>query len=93
MEEINKLVKDGVTDAELEKAKNIKEAQFVFGKKDLMDKAQDLARYEVFNGDANYINTELDKFMKVSKTDIINAAKKYLATDKKVVLVYKPNQD
>ena len=93
MEEISKLIKDGVTDAELEKAKNIKEAQFVFGKKDLMDKAQDLARYEVFNGDANYINTELDKFMKVSKTDIINAAKKYLATDKKVVLVYKPNQD
>jgi predicted Zn-dependent peptidase len=90
MEEINKVVADGVTDAELTKAKNIREAQFVFGKKDLMDKAQELARNSVFYANPGLINTELDKFLKVTKDDIIKAAKKYLATDKKVVLVYTP---
>lgn len=90
MEEINNLITNGVTNEELQKAKNIREASFVFEKKDLMGKAQDLARYQTFFGDASLINTELDKFLKVTKDDIVKAAKKYLATDKKVVLIYQP---
>lgn len=90
LEEINKVITNGVTDEELQKAKNIREASFVFEKKDLMGKAQDLARYQTFFGDASLINTELDKFLKVTKDDIVKAAKKYLATDKKVVLIYQP---
>lgn len=89
-EEIARLLKDGVTDKELTKVKNMCESQFVFGKKDLMSKAQDLARYEVFFGDAGMINTELDKYMAVTKADILRVAKKYLGTDNKVVLIYEP---
>ncbi len=91
-EELDKLIKFGVTDEELAKAKNIKETQFVFGKKGLMDIAQDLARCQVFYGDPGLINSELDKYMKVTKEDIMNVAKKYLNTDKKVVLIYKPKE-
>ena len=90
MDEINKLIISGVTDEELQKVKNIREAGFVFEKKDLMGKAQDLARYYTFFGDPGLINTELDKFLKVTKEDIIKAAKKYLATDKKAILIYEP---
>lgn len=90
MDEINKVVASGVTDAELDKAKNIFESQFVFGKKDLLSTAQELAKDEVFFGDAGVINTELDKYMAVTKADISRVAKKYLATDNKIILIYKP---
>lgn len=89
-DELDKIIKNGVTDEELTKAKNIKETQFVFEKKSLMGIAQDLARCQVFYGDPGLINSELEKYMKVTKEDIINVAKKYLNTDKKVVLIYKP---
>ena len=36
------------------------------------------------------INTEIEKYMKVTKEDIINVAKKYLDTDKRVILEYVP---
>lgn len=89
-DEFAKLAKEGVTDEELTKAKNIRETSFVFGKKGLMDIAQDLARYQVFFGDAGLINSELDKYMKVTKDDILKVAQKYLTTKNKVVLLYQP---
>lgn len=90
MEELEKLAKNGVTDEELTKVKNIRETSFVFGKKGLMDVAQELARFQVFYGDASRINTELEKYMKVTKEDIQKLAQKYLTTKNKVVLVYQP---
>ena len=93
LDEINKVVLNGVSDQELEKAKNICETQFVFGKKDLLSIAQELAKDEVFFGDAGVVNTELSKYMAVSKEDISRVAKKYLATDNRVVLIYQPKDN
>jgi len=89
-DEINKIVKDGVTEEELEKAKNITESQVVSGNKTALEKAQSLARYYVYFDDPGVINTELKRFQSVSQQDIKDAAKKYLATDKRVVLYYEP---
>lgn len=92
MKEINNIAKKGITDEELTKAKNIKEAQFIFEKKGTLDKAQTLARYNSYYGDPSLINTEIEHFLKVTKEDIVNVAKKYFATDKKVVLYYIPKK-
>lgn len=90
MEEINDVIENGFTDEEFEKAKNIKEAQFVAGKKNVMDKARALARYNSYFGDPSMINTEIDKYMSVTKEDVMRVAKKYFGTDKKIVLKYMP---
>ena len=50
--------------------------------------AESLANYEVYFGDANLINTELEKFKKVTRQDILNVAKKYLTDNNRVVLHY-----
>lgn len=89
-DEISKLIQNGVTDEELTKAKNIKEASFVNSKKNCLEKAQDLARYYSFYNDASLVNTEIDKFNAVTKEDILRVAKKYLGTDKFIVLTYVP---
>ena len=89
-DEIHKLIKNGITDEELTKAKNIKEASFVNSKKNCLEKAQDLARYYSFYNDASLVNTEIDKFNAVTKEDILRVAQKYFDTDKFIVLTYVP---
>jgi predicted Zn-dependent peptidase len=52
--------------------------------------AESLANYEVYFGDANLINTELEKYNKVTREDVLAVAKKYLNKDNRVVLYYVP---
>lgn len=89
-DEISLLLKNGVTDEELQKAKNIIESGFVSDKKNVHSKAQSLAQYYSYYGDANMINSQIEKYMKVTKDDILRVAKKYLLSEKKVVLTYVP---
>jgi len=89
-DEIKKIIEDGVTKEELQKAKNIKEAEFVSSNKTVLEKAMNLAKYYVYFGTPNLINTELKKYQKVTLSDIQNVAKKYLGTKNRVVLYYLP---
>ncbi|MGA0233689.1 MAG: insulinase family protein, partial [Saprospiraceae bacterium] len=47
----------------------------------------------MYFGDANLINTEIDRYLAVTKEDIMEAAKKYLQPDRRVVLYYLPKQE
>lgn len=89
-EEIKKLLRTGITDEELQKAKNITEAQFVAPKKNVLPKARELARYNSYFGDPGMINTELEEYLSVTKEDIMRVAKKYFSNDKTVTLVFLP---
>ncbi len=87
---IKDIINKGVTEEELQKAKNIKEASFVGDKQDVLSKAQSLASNDAYFGDPGLINTEIEKYMSVTLDDVKRVAKKYFSTDKRVVLVYKP---
>jgi zinc protease len=52
--------------------------------------AENLAQYHVFFGNTNLINTEIDRFMKVTREDIKRVAEKYLTKNNRVVLYYLP---
>ena len=90
-DEIAIMLKNGISDDELNKAKSIFEAQFVTSKKTAGGKARDLASFQSYYGNPDLINSELEKYMKVTKQDILKAAKMYLDTKNKVVFVYQPN--
>jgi hypothetical protein len=51
-------------------------------------RAQNLARYHVFYGDTNLINTELKRYQAVSREDLQRVAKKYLTDEGRYVLRY-----
>jgi zinc protease len=88
--EIEKVLKDGVTEAELDKAKN----RFLTGK--LMERetfngrASALGQAVVVYGDATRVNTDLAKLQAVTAAQIKEIMNKYLTGKKKVVLEYLP---
>lgn len=63
--EISKLLAEGVTDDELQKAKNKIEAMIMFEDMSLLSRANNLAFYELL-GDANMINDELGRYREVT---------------------------
>ena len=79
-----------VSEREYQKVKNQIETQFVSSNATMAGIAESLANYEVYFGDANLINTELDRYNKVTREDMQNVAKKYLNKDNRVVLYYLP---
>ena len=89
-DQIEKILKDGVTEAELDKAKN----RFLTGK--LMEretnngKASALGEAAVIYRDPNHINTDLAKYQAVTASEIKDVLNKYIAGKKKVLIEYLP---
>jgi predicted Zn-dependent peptidase len=54
--------------------------------------AEALANYHMYFGDANLANTELERYLKVTREDILRVAKQYLVNNNRVVLYYLPKQ-
>ena len=77
-EEVAKVKTQGVTAEEYQKARNQKEAEFASGFGTMSSRAKNLARYHVFYGDANLINTELDRYLAVKREDLKRVANTYL---------------
>jgi predicted Zn-dependent peptidase len=79
-----------VSEREFQKVKNQITTDLVSKRATMAGIAETLADNEVYFGDANLINTELDKYNKVTREDVLNVAKKYLKKDNRVVLYYVP---
>lgn len=79
-----------VGEREFQKVKNQIERAFVTGNSSMAGIAESLANYETYFGDANLINTEIEKIRKVTPDDVLRVAKKYLTKDNSVVLYYVP---
>lgn len=84
-------VKDKLVDErEFVKVRNKITADFVNRNASMAGIAESLANYQVYFGDANLINTEIIRYDKVTKEDLMNVAKKYLNKDNRVTLYYVP---
>lgn len=79
-----------ISDKELQKLKNQIESQFYSGNNSMAGIATQLATYHTLYGDANLINTEINRYLKVTKADIKRVANKYFVKDNRVVLYYLP---
>jgi zinc protease len=90
---INELLEKGITEEELAKAKSQIENDFVNQNQRLMGIAENLANYHVYYGNANLVNAELERYMKVTKADIERVAKEYLRQDNRLLLYYLPKRD
>jgi predicted Zn-dependent peptidase len=72
--ELEKLLNEGITEAELQKAKNKTESVVAFEDMSLMNRANNLAFYELL-GDAGMMNSELDKFQQVTADGLLQEAR------------------
>lgn len=88
--EIKKVKKDLVSETEFQKVKNQIESSFVTRYSTVAGIGESLANYSVYYGDPNLINTELQRFMKITREDLKRVANKYLTKENRVVLYYLP---
>jgi len=89
---VNGLKLDLVGEREFQKVKNQITTDLVDSKATMAGIAESLANNEVYFGDANLINTELEKYNKVTREDVLKVAKKYLNKENRVVLHYLPKE-
>lgn len=90
--EVKRAQTEELTDREFEKLRNKIENDFVSRNSTMAGIAESLSDYKMYFGDANLINTEIDKYMKVTKADIMRVANQYLTKDNRIVLYYMPKQ-
>lgn len=91
--EFEKAKKDLISEEEFQKLRNQVENDFVSGNSKVVGIAENLANYYVYFKDANLINNEIDRYMKVTREDIQKAAQKYLTKENRVVLYYLPKEN
>ena len=89
---VNELKNSLVGEREFQKVKNQITTGLVDSKATMAGIAESLANNEVYFGDANLINTELVKYNKVTREDVLKVAKKYLNKENRVALHYLPKE-
>ncbi|MGV6860495.1 MAG: M16 family metallopeptidase [Putridiphycobacter sp.] len=89
--EIKDVQENLISDDELQKLKNQIESDFISSNSTMAGIAEQLAQYYTYyQGNTNLINTEIDKYMAVTKEDIKRVANKYFVNSNRVVLYYLP---
>ncbi len=91
-EEITKIIESGLTEREFQKLQNQTENDFISRNTTMAGISESLANYYTFFGDANLINTEIEKYLAVTPENIIDVARKYLVPENRVVLYYLPKE-
>lgn len=89
-EELARVRSELITEEELQKLRNQVESRMVNSNTTISSRAMNLANYHLLYGDANLINTEIERYMAVTRDDILSAAQNYLREDNRVVLLYMP---
>ena len=90
--ELDKIAGEEVTETELTKVKNKSESIMVFAEMSLLDKAMNLAYYELL-GDAADLNTEIDKYLAVTAAKIQHAAQQTFVREQCSTLYYLTAKD
>lgn len=88
--ELAKISSELVTEVELTKVKNKSESIMAFSEMNLLDKAMNLAYYELL-GDADLLNKEMDKYALITAEQIREAAKTTFVKEKSSTLYYLAN--
>jgi predicted Zn-dependent peptidase len=91
-EQIDLMKKELISQEEFDKVRNKIENDFVSSNATIAGIAENLANNHVYFGSANLVNTELEKYMKVTREDIQRVAQKYFTQDARVILLYLPKE-
>ena len=89
-DELGKIVREGVSAAELEKARNLQSSQFWRDMATINGKARALGTYEVFNGDYHKLFDAPAAYAAVSAADVQTLAKQILRVQNRTTGLLKP---
>src|SRR5918993_1316163 len=90
IEELDRLRKEPISPAELQRAKNQMARDYIFGRESNKDKAQTLGHAAVLHNDIKTADGEFDIFMNLSAADVQRVAQKYFTAENRLVLTIMP---
>ncbi len=89
-EELNKALEDfekrGVSDDDISKFKSSFEATAIYRLESVSGKVSQLAAYETFTGNPNYLQTELKDYLSFTKEDVMRVYNEFVKGKHKVIL-------
>jgi predicted Zn-dependent peptidase len=92
--EIQRMATEGPTAAEIDKAKTELTSHFVFALESNLHRSNELAEFELFWGDARLLSRELQNYRVVTREEVRDAVKKYLAKDRRTTVhVFPPGPE
>ena len=89
-EEIHNIQKNGVTDSQVQLAKNIIERDTYYGRESISNIAQEIGYTMVITDDIKYYQNYVDNIKKVTLGDVKRVANKYLGIEKSAVSIILP---
>ena len=92
-EELERARSSGITDLELEKAKNIRLVEFYNQMRTINGRANTIGTYEVFFGDYNKLFDAAKNYAAVTKEDVQRVAKKYFGPNNRTVATLIPETE
>jgi zinc protease len=92
-DEIAKVTAAPIGDVEFKKLMNQVETDFVEQNSRVAGTVENLATNYTYFHNANLVNTELDRYSKLTKEDLLRVAKKYFTKENRLVLYYLPKTE
>jgi predicted Zn-dependent peptidase len=90
LDEIEKVKKEGIDEKELEKAKIQFKSGFVRERETVLGKAETIHDYVYFDRDLANMNSDVERYMGVTRDDIIRVANKYFVENNRTVVIAEP---
>jgi zinc protease len=90
--ELTRIAGTGPTARELQQARNAAEANFLMRVEEVSDKAERMNQYLYYEGQADYFQKDLDRFLAVTAGDVQRVAKQYLLAPKVILSVVPEGQ-
>ena len=88
--EFDKLKAEGITERELQRAKNQFSRDYILSRLSIKEKASQMGHAEVIQKDMASADGEFDTFLKVSTADIKRAAQQYFVPERRMVMRIMP---
>jgi len=88
--EMDRLKAEGITERELQRAKNQFARDYIIGRESIQEKALHLAHAAVIHNDMNTADGEFEIFMNTTTADVQRVVKTYFTPDNRLVLTVMP---
>ena len=89
-DEIARIAQEGVTEEELQKAKNAYRSRNVFGRQTTYQVAEQVQHFVHYHRSLDDMHTDLERYLSVTRDDILRAAGKYLARENSYTFLLVP---
>ena len=89
-DEIARIAQEGVTEEELQKAKNTYRSRNVFGRQTTYQVAEQVQHFVHYHRSLDDMHTDLERYLSVTRDDILRAAGKYLARENSYTFLLVP---